>query len=152
MKKKILTFAGLAFAAAIVRFFLKGILDPLGVPTLIGSLLASITIVLVIATGYIFDAEGRCPNGRYLHAAGWFVLLAVWCQILIIGGILASEQFHATTYYQGPWEMIHERFPTAVEHAMGHVGGFFVLTALLLMIGGVVYWNAQRRQRQGDRT
>jgi hypothetical protein len=47
---------GLLFKAAIItafvavtRFFIKDWLAPLGVPTIVGSILASITLVLIIA-------------------------------------------------------------------------------------------------------
>lgn len=46
-RKIVLTLAGIAAVVAVVRYFLKGWLDPLGVPTVVGSFLAGITIVLL---------------------------------------------------------------------------------------------------------
>ena len=146
MKKLFLTFAAIAFGAAVVRFFLKGLLDPLGIPPAVGTFLASITIVLFLGAGLIFRREGKDPAGRFLRGAGWASLLSAWCQILIIGGIFATEWLKADTYFSGPWQMVHERFPTAAQHAIGHTQGFFFLTALLLIIGGIVYKIAGRRR------
>lgn len=42
MKKTVATFGAIALAVAVVRFFLKAILDPLGVPTFVGSFLANL--------------------------------------------------------------------------------------------------------------
>lgn len=47
-RKIVLTLAGIAAVVAVVRYFLKGWLQPLGVATVVGSLLASITIVLLV--------------------------------------------------------------------------------------------------------
>ena len=145
MRQLFLKFAAVALVAAIVRFFLKGLLAPMGIPTVVGTFLASITIVLILGMGFIFSREGKYPAGRFMRAAGWVVLLSAWCQILIIGGILLTEWLHADTYYNGPWAIVQERFPNATAHVIGHTQGFFFLTALLLIIGGVVYTIARRK-------
>ena len=118
MKKLVLTLGAIAFAAAVVRFFLKGLLEPVGVPVFVGSFLASITIVLLVGVGLIFRREGHDPNGRFFRGAGWAVLLSLWCQILIIGGILSTEWLHADTYFSGPWQLVHERFPDDIVAAL----------------------------------
>ena len=146
MKKLFLTIAAVALVVAIVRFFLKAVVAPLGMPTVVASFLASITIVLVLGVGFIFYREANNPDGRFMRGAGWAALLSAWCQILIIGGILLTESLHVDTYFAGPWEMIQERFPNATAHVIGHTQGFFVLTALLLGIGGVVYSIARRKR------
>ena len=147
MHRPVLTFGVIASIVAVVRFFLKGLLEPIGVPTYIGSFLASITIVLLIGTIVIFMRAGKDPDGRYLPAAGRCFLLSVWCQALIIGGILVTEWTQTNTYYSGPWEMIKEQFPTAHAHVIGHSQGFWVLTAVLLIIGGVTYAISRRSRR-----
>ncbi len=148
MKKTVQTFAVIALVVAVVRFFLKMILDPIGVPVFVGSLLASITIVLLIAAIVMFRQAGRDPAARYFPTAAWYFLLSAWCQILIIGGILLTERTHANTYYAGPWEMVKERFPTAAAHAIGHAEGFWVLTAVLLIVGAITYAISRRERRR----
>ena len=146
MKRLVAILAAIALAAAVVRFFLKGLLAPIGVPTVIGTFLASITIVLLVGTVLIFRREARDSDGRFIRGAGWTVLLSAWCQALIIGGILLTEAFHADTYYNGPWAMVQERFPTVTAHVIGHTQGFFFLTAILLIIGGIVYAIVRRKR------
>jgi hypothetical protein len=146
VRKTAFTFAAVALVAGIVRFFLRMILDPMGVPVFVGSFLASITIVLLIGTLVIFRRAGKDPQGRFLHAAGWFLLLSAWCQVLIVGGILLTGWTEATTYFAGPWDMVRERFPTPAAHAIAHAQGFWVLTAGLMIIGAVTYRIARRRR------
>ena len=67
--------AAIAAVAAVVRFFVKGWLAPLGVPTGIGSFLASVTVVLAVAMVILFLREGRdaagCrPRRRKTHTSG----------------------------------------------------------------------------------
>jgi hypothetical protein len=99
MRKTVLAFGLIAVIVAIVRFFLKGILDSFGIPTIAGSMLASITLVLLIGTVVIFRNAGKDSNGKFLYAAGWLFVLSAWCQILIISGILLTEWTHANTYF-----------------------------------------------------
>src|SRR5262245_55022019 len=98
MNKTVLIAGGAAAVAAILRLFTRNIFEPMGIPTFLGSVVVSVTVVLLIAMGLLFFREGRQPEGRYLRAAGWFVLLAVWCELLVIGGILLSEQLQLRTY------------------------------------------------------
>ena len=144
--KTVLILAGAAGIAAVLRYFMKGWLDPLGVPTFLGSLLASVTIILLIGLVLLFVKEGREPDGRYFIGASWFVALAVWCELLVITGILVTERTGADTYYQGPWEAVRERFTTPSSHAIGHAQGFFVRTAIALFLGAAIYGLAKRRR------
>ena len=144
--KTVLILAGAAGVVAVLRYFMKGWLDPLGVPTALGSLLASVTLVLLIGLVLLFLKEGRESEGRYFRVAGWFVALAVWCELLVITGILVTERTGASTYYQGPWEAVRERFTTPSAHAIGHAQGFFVRTAIGLLLGAAIYWLAKRRR------
>src|SRR6185436_3619940 len=96
--KTVMILAGVAGIAAVLRYFMKGWLDPLGVPTFLGSLLASVTLILLVGLVLLFVKEGRKPDGRYFIVAGWFVALAVWCELLVITGILVTERMGADTY------------------------------------------------------
>jgi len=144
--KTVMILAGAAGIAAVLRYFMKGWLDPLGVPTFLGSLLASVTVILLIGLVLLFVKAGRDSDGRYFRVAGWFVALAVWCELLVITGILVTEKTGADTYYQGPWEMVRERFTTPSAHALGHSQGFFVRTAIALLLGAAIYVVAKKRR------
>ena len=144
MRKTVLSFGWIAVIVAIVRFFLKDILDSFGIPSIVGSMLASITLLLLIGTVVIFRNAGKDPNGTFLYAAGWLFLLSAWCQILIISGILLTEWTNANTYFAGPWEAVKERFPTGRAHAIAHTQGFWILTAILMIVGSVTYVIARR--------
>ena len=143
-----LTFAVLASIAAVFRLFAKALLEPMGVPTIAGSLLVSITVVLLVGMGLIFAREGRNPNGRYMRAVAWSILLAAWCELLIIGGILATEALGTSTYYQGPWEQVREVFPTGASHAIGHMQGFIFRLMAYLILASIVYLIARRMRLQ----
>ena len=136
--------AAIAAIVAVIRYFIKGWLAPLGVPTIVGSLLASITIVLIVAMVLFFLREGRSAGGRFLKAAAWFAGLVVWCQGLIIAGILLTERTGKDTYYSGPWDVIHERFPTPAAHAIGHTQGLIFMIAIGVIIGAIIYALARR--------
>jgi hypothetical protein len=86
--------------------------------------------VLLVGLVLIFLREGRSIDGSYVRASAWFVVLAVWCEVLVIAGILLTERTGASTYYQGPWEMVEKMFPTPAAHALGHTQGFFVRLAV----------------------
>lgn len=144
--KTVLFLGGLAALAAVLRYFMRGWVEPWGVPTVAGSLLASVTLVLLAAVFLLFGRAGRAAGG-YGRAALAFVVLAVWCELLVIGGILVAERTGARTYYQGPWQVVAERFPTPGAHALGHAQGFLPRTAIGLGLGGLVYAVARRRGR-----
>jgi hypothetical protein len=143
-RKTFLCFVSLAAALAVFRYFAKGLLEPLDVPVLVGSFLASVTVVLLAATAVFFLREGRAPGGRYLRAAAWFSALAAWCEVLVITGILVTEWSGADTYYRGPWRMVEDVFPDASAHALGHAQGFFVRLPIGLLLGAAAYAIAKR--------
>jgi hypothetical protein len=143
--KTVFILGGIAAVIAVLRYFMEGWLGPLGVPTAVGSLLASVTIVLLVGLIIIFVREGRA-NGRYVKAAAWFTVLAIWCEMLVISGILVTERTGAHTYYEGPWEAVHRMFGTPTAHAIGHTQGFVVRLAVWLILGAFVYWLAKRRR------
>jgi hypothetical protein len=143
-----LVLAIVALVAAVLRYFLKGWLEPVGIPTVVGSFLASVTVVLLVGLVLLFSREGSSAQGHYFRAAGWFFALALWCELLVIGGILITERTGASTYYQGPWEAVHRAFPTAAEHAIGHAQGFLFRTPLGLLLGLAVYALSKRRARR----
>ena len=146
----LLVLGGLATVAAVLRYFMRGWLEPLGVPTVVGSLLASVTVVLLAAVLVLFGRAGRAGRGYWATAVAYLVL-ALWCELLVIGGILVSERTGARTYYQGPWAAVTERFPTPAAHALGHAQGFLPRTAIGLGLGGLVYAVARcRRSTGGD--
>lgn len=144
--KTVLILAGTATVAAILRYFMKGWIEPLGVPTVVGSFLASVTVVLLVGLVLLFLKEGWSPQGRYLRAASWFIGLAVWCEVLVIAGILMTERAGAQTYYQGPWEAVQRAFPTPAGHAIGHTQGFFVRTLIGLLLGTIFYAVGKKRR------
>ncbi|HUI43257.1 MAG TPA: hypothetical protein VL523_14940 [Terriglobia bacterium] len=129
-------------AVGVVRWFMKGWVDELGIPEMAGSLLVSITIVLLVGLVMIFAREGRAPNARYWQAAGWWVALAAWSQILVISGILLAARTGASTYYS---EMVaaHRELPP-VRHALSHGAAFIFLAGVGLLLGWPIYWVAKR--------
>src|SRR5262249_18063188 len=110
-----------------------------------GSLLVSVTVVL-IGMGIIFFRVGLQSEGRFVRAAGWFVLLAVWCELLVIGGILLTERLHLHSFFTGPFQSVQRKFSTATAHAIGHAEGFWFRTPFLVGIGGIIYSVAKRKR------
>src|SRR5262249_49853962 len=146
MNRTVWIFGGLGAAAAIGRLFSRSLFEPLGIPTLLGSLLISVSVVLLIGLCVVFFREGRNPTGRYLNAAWRFALLAAWCELLVIGGILITEHLRLRSYYTGPFEAVQHMFPSAAAHAMGHARGFWFRTPLLLAVGAIVYRISKRKR------
>lgn len=146
--KIVLWLGGVALALAVLRYFTKGWLEPLGVPVALGSLVASVTVILLFAVWTLFSREGRLPGGRYLRAATKYAALAAWCEILVIAGILLTERSGADTYYRGPWEKVMETFPAPAAHAVGHTQGFLVRLAFGLLLGAAVYALVKRTRSQ----
>ena len=136
-----------AIPVALARYVMKGWVEPYGIPPAVGSLLASLTVLLLAGMVLIFSQEARSPDGRYLAAARWFTLLAAWIEAIIIACILLSGRVGADTYYQGPWESVRHAFPTPEQHAMAHVAGFLPKVLLGLALGAVVY-RIERRRRE----
>ncbi len=132
-------------AFGILRYFLKSVLNPVGVPVLVGSMLSSMTIVLIIVTILLFAKVGRNADGGYWTAAGWFAGLAIWYQLLVVGGILLTERTGADTYYTGPWESMHARFSSPAAHAVSHVfPGMPLMIIMGWVVGAVVFFIARR--------
>lgn len=146
MSGRLRLFAGVAAALAVVRYFGKGLLAPLGLPDFVGSLLASLWLLLGVSLFAFFGHQGRTPSGRWVSAALFFVALAAWCEALTIGGIVLSDLTGADTYFCPIFEEVAQEFPTAGEHALGHVIGFFPRTAFALLFGTGIYWVARRRR------
>ena len=141
------TIIGLAaLPVAIARYVMKGWVEPHGIPPAVGSLLSSLTVLLLAGMVLIFSQEARSPDGRYLVAARWFTLLAAWFEAVIIVCILLAGRFGADTYYQGPWESVRHAFPTPERHALAHVAGFLPKLLLGLALGAVVYGIERRRR------
>ena len=133
------------YVVAVLRWFMKGWMDSLGAPELLGSFLASITILLLVGLVIIFAREGRAIDGRYWRAGGWWIALAAWGQILVISGILLAARSGASTYYS---EMVgaHRELPP-VQHALSHAVAFVFIAAVGLLLGWPVYWVAKRGRR-----
>jgi len=130
------------FVVAILRYFMKGWVDALGVPEIVGSLIVSLNIVLLVGLVIFFVSEGHDPGGRYIRAAGWFIALAVWSTILIVTGILITARTGTPTYYE---EMVfaHRSLPV-VQHAISHAAAFVFVAVVGLLLGWPVYWVAKR--------
>lgn len=138
---------GVAAAVGAIRFFLRGWVAPFGVPSVVGSLLASLTVVLLVSIIFLFGGEGRARAGSYWRAAAAYGLLAAWCEVLTIAGILLSARLGIVTYFSGPWAMVHRAFASAGEHALAHSVGFFIRLAIGLALGRVAYGIGARGRR-----
>jgi hypothetical protein len=126
----------------VLRYFMKGWVDALGVPEIIGSLIVSLNIVLLVGLFIVFIREGRAPEGRYARAAGWFVALAVWMSILIVIGILITARVGTPTYYE---EMVFAyRALPPVQHAVSHAVALVFVAVVGLLLRWLVYWVAKR--------
>ena len=140
-----LILAVVMFVVAVLRWFMKGWVDSRGISEMVGSLLSSITIVLLVGLVLIFAREGRAPGGRYWNAGGWWIALAVWSQVLVISGILLAARTGASTYYS---EMVaqHRDLP-AIQHALSHGVALVFLVVVGLLLGWPVYWASKRGRR-----
>lgn len=145
-RRTVLILGVAAVPLAVLRFFAKGWLEPLGVPTAVGSSLASLTLLLLGALALLFSSEGRSATGRYLRTALAYAALAAWCEALVIAGILASARAGADTYYEGPWEAVRRVFPEPAAHAIGHTQGFLPRLLIAWLLGGALYLVSRRRR------
>lgn len=128
-----------AIPVAALRYFMKGWLDPWDVGPAAGSFFASLTVLLLFGVWWIFGDEARVPEPRFARAAGAFALVAVWCEALVVTGILVTEAAHADTYYAGPWEAVRHTFDSPAQHAFAHALGFPMRLALGLALGAGVF-------------
>lgn len=142
------TFAVIALLVGVLRYFAKDWTVSLGLRPITGSFIASVTIVLIAGTVWLFSDQARRLTGSYARAALWYLGLAAWCECVVVAGILVTGWRRADTYYRGPWHTVEERFPTALAHAMGHFQGFLPRTAIGLFLGTFVYWAVRRARRR----
>jgi predicted PurR-regulated permease PerM len=145
MSKNLRTFlilAAVALVVAVLRYYMKGWLQPMGVSDFAGSFIASITLFTLVGLVIIFVSGGRAAGGSYLHAAAWFWLFAIWCQGLIIGGILIADQTGKATYYD---EMMgkHMSLPP-VAHALAHGYAAVIVAVVGMILGLPIYFGARR--------
>lgn len=150
MKGQSRTFLILALIMLVVgvfRYFMKGWVDALGVPEIVGSLIVSLNIVLLVGLAIFFAHEGRAPDGRYLAAAGWYLALAAWSTVLIVTGILITARTGTPTYYE---EMVfaHRALPP-LQHAVSHAAAFVFLAVVGLLLGWPIYWVTKRGRPTG---
>jgi hypothetical protein len=136
------TLALIMFVVGVLRYFMKGWVDALGVPEIVGSLIVSLNIVLLVGLVIFFAQQGRAPEGRYARAASWFVALAVWMSVLIIVGILITARVGTPTYYE---EMVfaHRSLPP-VQHAISHGVALVFVAVVGLLLGWPIYWAGKR--------
>ncbi|MGH9407056.1 MAG: hypothetical protein ACRD3D_14635 [Terriglobia bacterium] len=139
-----LILALIALVIAILRFFMEGWVAPLGISTRIGSLFASLTILLLVGLFVLFVREGLAAGGRYVRAATWFVPLAAWCEILVIAGILLTARTGATTYYSDTMQRPGQAPPIPTQHALMHAIAFVPIAAIGLLLGAIIYWLSKR--------
>lgn len=145
--KTFLILACIMLVVGVLRYFMKGWVDALGVPEIVGSLIVSLNIVLLVGLAIFFAREGRAPEGRYARAAGWFVALSVWMSILIVAGILITARVGTPTYYE---EMVfaHRALPP-VQHAISHGVALVFVAVVGLLLGWPIYWAAKRGRPTG---
>jgi hypothetical protein len=134
--------AAVALVVAVLRYFMKGWLQPLGVSDFAGSFVASITIVTLVGLVIICAREGHAAGGAYLRAAAWFAALALWCQGLVISGILIAAKTGTPTYYD---EMMgkHMSLPP-LTHAFQHGIAAVIVAIIGMVLGAPVYFVAKR--------
>jgi predicted PurR-regulated permease PerM len=137
--------AAIALVVAVLRYYMKGWLQPMGVSDFAGSFVASVTIVTLVGLVIIFAREGRAAGGAYWRAAAWFAAFAIWCQGLIIAGILITARTGSATYYE---EMMgkHMNLPP-VRHALSHAGAGVVVALVGMILGLPIYFVAKRGRR-----
>lgn len=134
--------AAVALLVAVLRYYMKGLLQPMGVSDFAGSFLASVTLVTLVGLVVIFAIEGRAAGGAYWLAAAWFAAFAIWCQGLIIAGILIAARTGTPTYYD---EMMgkHMNLPP-VQHAISHGIAGVVVALVGMLLGVPIYFVAKR--------
>lgn len=147
MNKEILTFLifeSLLTVMAVLRFFMKGWLQPLGVSDPVGSLASSILVVLLVGLIVIFIRQGRAPRGSYWRAVMWFAALAVWSQCLVIAGILVTARTGKATYFEERTMISQHVSMSPVTHALSHGVAIIPLLVIGSALGALIYWIAKR--------
>ncbi|MGE5325861.1 MAG: hypothetical protein ACM3NO_02380 [Deltaproteobacteria bacterium] len=140
--RTLLFFVALILVVAILRFFLKGWVEPLGVSDKAGSFLVSITIATFIGLIILFVREGRAAEGSYWRGVGGFAILAVWSQAIIFAGIMIAAKTGAATYYD---EMMgkHLAMPP-LQHGISHLIVSVPEVIVGAILGGIIYLIAKR--------
>ena len=133
--------ACVALVVAVLRYYMKGWVQPLGVSDLAGSFFASITLVMLVGLVIFFVREGRAIQGTYWRAVAWFAAVAVWGQTLIVSGILLTARTGTPTYYE---EMMgsHQSMPAA-QHAVSHMIATLPVVIVGMILGLPIYWLAK---------
>jgi hypothetical protein len=141
--------AVVTLVVAVLRYFMKGWVQPLGVSDTVGSFFASVTIVMLIGLVILFIREGRAPDGSYWRGAIWFAALAVWTQSLVIAGIILTARTGKATYYE---EIVgSHRTLAPLPHAISHLLAG-VIVAVLGGILGLPFYFIARRGRPASAT
>lgn len=143
--REVLILAIIVLILAVLRFFMRGWVESAGIPARTGSFFASIDILLLIGLVIIFVREGLARERRYLRAAAWYVILAAWCTILVIAGILITAATGASTYYQDTMGKIP---PTPMRHAMMHAIAFIPIVLVGMLLGAILYGAAGLARRK----
>lgn len=140
--RTLLLFLGIVLVVAIIRFFMKGWMEPLGISDKVGSFLMSITIATLIGLFVFFIREGLSPVGSYWRGVGCFAILSVWAQAIIFVGIMITAKTGAATYYD---EMMgkHLAMPP-LQHAISHLIVAVPEAMVGAIFGGIVYLIAKR--------
>lgn len=143
-----LILAAVALVVAVLRYYMKSLLQPIGVSDVVGSFVASLTVLTLVGLVIIFVIEGRAAGGSYWRAAGWFGAFAFWCQGLVIAGILLAARTVRPTYYD---EMMgkHMSLPP-LTHAFQHGIAAVIVAIFGMMIGTPVYLVAKGGRPVGD--
>ncbi len=145
MSRNLRMFSILALIAlfeAVLRYYMKSWVEPLGVSDFAGSFFASVTFVLLVGLVLFFISEGRAARGRYLIAVVWFAALDVWCQALIVSGILITARTGTATYYE---EMLgSHKTLAAIPHAVSHMIAILPVLIVGMILGLPIYWLAKR--------
>lgn len=138
-------FLGIILVVAIVRFFLKGWLEPLGVSDQVGSFLVSISIATLIGLFVFFIREGRSPEGSYWRGVLCFAVLAVWSQSIIFAGIMIADKTDKATYYEEAFGKHLEMPP--LQHGITHMIASVPEAIVGAIVGAVIYFIAKRGRR-----
>lgn len=143
--RTLLVFIVITAVIAILRYFMKGWVQPLGISDKAGSFIASITLFMLLGMVVFFFREGRAPEGNYWRGVGFFAILSFWCQILIVAGILITARTGTATYYEEAGGQ-HLAMPPAT-HALMHLIGSVAGIVIGSLLGGLIYWVAKRGRR-----
>ena len=143
--RALLYMLGIVLVVAIIRFFLKGWLEPLGISDKVGSFLVSITIATLIGLFVFFIREGRSPEGNYWRGVLCFAVLAVWSQVIIFAGIMLAARTGKATYYEEAFGQHLEMPP--LKHGFSHIIAIVPEAIVGAILGAVIYFIAKRGRK-----